>query len=178
MAGRTRKATQPVATKAIWEYSIKRKKAMYFGEGHWGTRAETIAEFLRAQGLGEREQECFAVVYLDIRHAIRGYSLVTVGLVNRVNVHAREAFRTAILLNAERVVLAHNHPSGNSTPSKQDREHTRSLVAAGRIIGIDVVDHIILGESVTQGQEYFSFHEAGLMDRMTKPCRKQHRSSP
>jgi DNA repair protein RadC len=70
---------------------------------------------------------------------------VTIGLVDRSLVHAREVFKSAIAAGASRIILAHNHPSGNVKPSPQDAEVTAALIAAGEIIGIPVDDHIIVG---------------------------------
>ena len=73
-------------------------------------------------------------------------------------VHPREVFKAAILNNASRIICLHNHPSGDPEPSKEDIEITRRLVEAGEIIGIEVLDHVIIGE-----QRYLSMKERGLM---------------
>ena len=73
--------------------------------------------------------------------------------------HPREVFKAAILGNAAAIILFHNHPSGDPDPSREDRELTRRLIDAGRILGIDVLDHVVLGD---EGQ-YFSFKERGLI---------------
>ena len=85
---------------------------------------------------------------------------VSRGTADCVEVHARDVFRVAIAENAFSVVLVHNHPSGEPTPSPQDRAFTAEMRAAGRLVGIPVMDHIIVGE-----ERYCSFAEAGLLDR-------------
>ena len=79
-------------------------------------------------------------------------------------VHPRDVFRDAIIGNACSIILAHNHPSGDPTPSKPDRELTRELVNAGHALHIPVLDHIIIGTSdINSTSPYFSFREHGLI---------------
>ncbi|MBT4818143.1 MAG: JAB domain-containing protein [Lentisphaerae bacterium] len=117
---------------------------------------------LKVLGLDEYEQERFLCFHLDTKHNLKGYTLVSIGLVDRTQVHAREVFRNAIISGASRVILAHNHPSGDPTPSAEDIRTTRQLVAAGKIIGIDVLDHVIIGDGST-GKGYVSFREENLL---------------
>jgi DNA repair protein RadC len=84
--------------------------------------------------------------------------LITRGLLDSSLVHPREVFRAAIAEAAAGIVVLHNHPSGNPTPSADDRAVTRQLVEAGRLLDIPVYDHVIVG-----GDRYFSFAEAGLL---------------
>lgn len=157
--------TECVQTKAVWEYSIQRRKAMTleFREEQHATSPAEIAAFLRGLGLPEKEQEHFVVILLNTRNGIRGYSLITIGLVDRTQTHAREVFRCAILQGTTRIILAHNHPSGDPTPSAQDIECTRSLVSAGKIIGIEVLDHVVIGQPNASGRDYLSFREQNLL---------------
>ena len=80
------------------------------------------------------------------------------GSLNASIVHPREVFKAAILLNAASIVVAHNHPSGDPAPSREDREVTRTLNEAGRLLDIPLHDHVIVG-----AEGYFSFREAGLV---------------
>lgn len=73
--------------------------------------------------------------------------MITLGLVNQTQIHAREAFRFAIRENAVAVVFAHNHPSGNLKPSPQDIQSTQQLVSAGKLLDIPVLDHIIISDN-------------------------------
>lgn len=91
------------------------------------------------------QQEHFMLVSLDCSNKIINKTVITKGLVDSVPVHPREVFRQAVLDNAVNVILAHNHPSGNLEASNEDFGITRVLVAAGRIMKIPVIDHIIVG---------------------------------
>lgn len=102
--------------------------------------------------------EEFHVAILDAQHRLERDVLITRGLLNSSQVHPREVFREAIAERAAAVILVHNHPSGDPTPSADDRAVTEQLVAAGRLLDIPVHDHII----VARGR-YMSFAEAGLL---------------
>lgn len=109
-------------------------------------------------------QEEFHVLLLDTKHALISDEKVTVGLVDRSQVHPREVFRSAIRENCARVILTHNHPSGDPTPSAQDIACTRNLVESGKIIGIEVLDHVVIGRrTATRPNEYVSFREENLL---------------
>lgn len=83
---------------------------------------------------------------------------------DRSQVHAREMFRAAIRVNCSRTILFHNHPSNDPTPSAQDTACTRELAAADKIIGIEILDHVIIGmRSLTRAKDYLSFREEGLL---------------
>jgi DNA repair protein RadC len=102
--------------------------------------------------------EEFHVAILDAQHRLERDVLITRGLLNSSLVHPREVFREAIAERAAAVILVHNHPSGDPTPSAEDRAVTEQLVAAGRLLDIPVHDHIIVGRG-----RYVSFAEAGLL---------------
>lgn len=104
--------------------------------------------------------EVFWVLALDAQHhLIKNQPIViTIGLLNCSLVHPREIFRAAIVAGAAGIVLCHNHPSGDPTPSTEDRKVTAQLVAAGALLDIPVLDHIIIGQG-----RYTSFGEAGLL---------------
>jgi DNA repair protein RadC len=122
-----------------------------------------VAALLRPVLAGKQQEE-FHVLLLDAKHGLIADELVTVGLVDRSQVHAREVFRVAIRESCARIVLAHNHPSGDPTPSAEDIACTRDLVAAGKIVGIEVMDHLVLGAR-TPGRikDYLSFREESLL---------------
>jgi DNA repair protein RadC len=122
-----------------------------------------VAQLLRPV-LASKEQEEFHVLLLDTKNRLTHDKVVTVGLVDRSQIHAREVFRAAIRANCSRTILVHNHPSNDPTPSAQDSACTRELVAAGKIIGIEVLDHVIIGmRSPTRAKDYLSFREEGLL---------------
>ncbi|QYJ14765.1 hypothetical protein Rxycam_00570 [Rubrobacter xylanophilus DSM 9941] len=92
------------------------------------------------------DREHFVVVLLNTKNEVIEAPTVSVGTLSSSLVHPREVFKPAIRASAASVVLAHNHPSGRVEPSREDREVTRRMVEAGEIIGIEVLDHVILGE--------------------------------
>lgn len=102
--------------------------------------------------------EEFHVAVLDAQHRLERDITVTRGILNSSLVHPREVFREAIAERAAAIVLVHNHPSGDPTPSTDDRLVTEQLVAAGRLLDIPVHDHVIVGRG-----RYVSFAEAGLL---------------
>ena len=96
--------------------------------------------------LKDNPQEHFVAIYLDGANGISAVHYVTKGILNSSQVHAREVFRGAIMLDCASIILAHNHPSGELSPSESDIQITNQLVKAGRIIGITVLDHIIISQ--------------------------------
>lgn len=102
------------------------------------------------------DREHFMVVALDAKHAVIGVNTVSIGSVTLSIVHPREVFKPLILMNASAVLLAHNHPSGDPTPSQEDRVLTRRLKDGGDLLGIAVLDHVVLGED-----RYYSFADHG-----------------
>jgi DNA repair protein RadC len=119
--------------------------------------ARDIAAYLLPL-FGAKPVEQFGVVLLDTKLRLLRTALVSVGTLDSSPAHPREVFREATTASAAAVILFHNHPSGDPTPSDEDAELTRRLVSAGRIIGIHVLDHLILGDT-----KYFSFKEAGRL---------------
>jgi DNA repair protein RadC len=107
--------------------------------------------------LRHETKEHFCTVHLDGKNRIICLEIVSIGTLNQAIVTARDTFKTALLSNAAAVILVHQHPTGDPTPSGEDREVTRRLQEAGTLLGIKVLDHIIIGDN------YFSFVEGGLM---------------
>ncbi len=108
-------------------------------------------------------QESFHVLILDTRNRLISLEMVSLGILDASLVHPREVFRTAIKNGAAAVVLAHNHPSGEITPSAEDIQITRRLIEAGNVLEIKVVDHVIIGRSLEPGSPaYLSIRESGL----------------
>jgi DNA repair protein RadC len=107
---------------------------------------------------GSRPVEQFGIVLLDTKHRVLRTTIVASGTLNSTVVEPRDVFREAMLAGAAAVVLFHNHPSGDPTPSPDDVELTRRLRAAGTLMGIDVVDHVVLGDA-----RYCSLKEAGRL---------------
>ena len=91
------------------------------------------------------ECECFVVLLLNTRKRVKGHQLVTMGTMDTLLVHPREVFRTAVIGSASSIVLMHNHPSGDPSPSDADIKVTRDLIRAGQLMKIEVTDHVIIG---------------------------------
>ena len=104
----------------------------------------------------DRKQEHFLCISLNGAHEVIAVRVVSVGLVNRALVHPREVFAEPLTDRAAAVIVAHNHPSGHVEPSREDRDVTARLTAAGRTLGIEVLDHIIFCDT-----RYYSFLEHG-----------------
>lgn len=105
--------------------------------------------------LVDSDREKFVVACLDVKNQPVSIQIVSIGSVNSAIVHPREVFKVAILSNASKIICFHNHPSGNTKFSKEDENITNRLKECGEILGIELVDHIIVGDNDT----YFSFKE-------------------
>ncbi|MFO0690770.1 MAG: DNA repair protein RadC [Myxococcota bacterium] len=106
-----------------------------------------------------RPRESFHVLLLDARHRLMAIDEVSVGTLTASLVHPREVFREAIRQAAAALLLVHHHPSGDPSPSPEDRSVTERLAAAGRLLGIGVVDHVIVSDG-----GFFSFQQAGCLE--------------
>ena len=105
------------------------------------------------------DREMFGILLVDTRTRVTAIHVVSIGTLNGSLVHPREVFKCAILGNAAALVLFHNHPSGDPTPSREDIALTKRLVDAGKLLGIEVLDHLVLGGEGT----FASFKEQGLL---------------
>ena len=119
---------------------------------------QLLQALLQAEDLEDREKEHFWVLMLDSQNRIKTLDLVTLGTLNRSLIHPREIFRRAISVGCMSIILAHNHPSGVAEPSSEDINITAQLADAGKILRIDVTDHII-----TTSNGYYSFKEECLL---------------
>ena len=107
-------------------------------------------------------QESFHVLTINSKSVLIGRHIVSLGCVDSALVRPRETFRPAITDGASAVVIVHNHPSGDTTPSREDIEATRKLVESGRIIGIPVFDHVIIGRDAEGNAAHLSLRERNL----------------
>jgi DNA repair protein RadC len=98
--------------------------------------------------LADEAQEVVIAVSLDIRNRVLGYTEVGRGAVDSCQVDLRQVFRAAIMVGASAVVLAHNHPSGDPTPSGEDKQLTARIKQAGELLGIPLLDHVVIGAGV------------------------------
>jgi len=98
------------------------------------------------QFLGELDREYFVIICLNVKNIPTHISVAHIGSLNSSIVHPREVMKTCVLSNAASVIFCHNHPSGQPEPSPEDIDVTKRLVEAGKILGIDVLDHLIIGD--------------------------------
>ena len=122
---------------------------------------ERIAALLREEAR-TYDVEHLVVLLLDTRRRLIRLERISHGTLDSIHVHARDVFKHAIAANAASIVLVHNHPSGDPTPSEADIKITRDLIRAGQLLKIDVVDHVILGHrTMERAKDYASLRELG-----------------
>lgn len=120
-----------------------------------------VADFLR-EDMRRLEVETFHVLLLNRRRRLITAERLSQGTLDTLLVHPREVFRSAIAANASAIVVAHNHPSGDPTPSEADIKATRDLIRAGHVLKIEVLDHVILGRRTAERErDYMSLKELG-----------------
>lgn len=122
---------------------------------------DAVADLLREENR-QYQVEHFQVLLLNTRRRLIRLELISQGTLDTILVHAREVFKSAIAANASAIVLVHNHPSGDPSPSETDIKVTRDLIRAGKLLKIDVLDHVILGRaSKERDKDYASLRELG-----------------
>jgi DNA repair protein RadC len=122
---------------------------------------DRIADMLREENRHYRVEQ-FQIVLLNTRRRLISVEMISSGTLDTLLVHPREVFQAAISANASAIVLAHNHPSGDPTPSEADIRVTRDLIRAGQILKIEILDHIILGQrSDERARDFVSLRELG-----------------
>ena len=109
-----------------------------------------------SQDMRDLDREEFRILLLDTKHRVVGVHTVAIGSLNTAIVHPREVFKAAILANAAAIIGIHNHPSGDPTPSPEDRALTKRLAEAGNTLGIRLLDHVVIGD-----QRFYSFADHG-----------------
>ena len=146
----TAKACEIVACMELGRRILKDKKSRILLAPHdvWRELAE----------IRSRKKEHFAVLFLDSRNQEIRREIISVGTLNANLVHPREVFESAIAHSAAHIIVAHNHPSGDTEPSPEDLAVTKKLADAGKILGIEIADHVIVAPS-----GYVSFRERGLL---------------
>src|SRR5574343_132418 len=142
--------TEAVFREVNINYSRKRKTPPMHS-------AEDVADFLRTVAPNNSQEHVLAL-YLDGGNQPIGVSVVSTGLASQCPIHPREVFQRAIALGASSLILAHNHPSGDPKPSKEDDSVTESMKEAGKVLCIRVLDHIILGDGTI-----YSYQSEGRM---------------
>lgn len=140
---------------------VKEKEINYDWADKKINSPEKVAEVaINVLELHEQAEESFYIFTLDTKNKINGIFEVSRGSLNSTIVHPREVFKRALLQNASSIMLVHNHPSGDPTPSKEDIDITNRLIEAGDLLGIKVLDHIIIGDNESS---YISFKQKILM---------------
>jgi DNA repair protein RadC len=123
-------------------------------------RSSADAAALLRQFLGTVDREHFVVIMMDRKNRLIGINTVSIGSLTASVVHPREVFKAAILSNAAALICGHNHPSGDPQPSSEDRALTERLVEAGKLLGIEILDHVVVGDGTT---DYYSFADQGAL---------------
>jgi len=124
---------------------------------------ERVADLLREQNR-PYVVENFQVIFLNTRRRLIGVQVLSQGTLDSLLTHPREVFSAAIARRAAAIILVHNHPSGDPTPSEQDIKVTRDLMRAGQLLKIDVVDHVILGHrTLERPRDFVSLRELGYL---------------
>jgi DNA repair protein RadC len=118
---------------------------------------KAVFEFCKDK-IGDEAQEVFLVLILDNKNRILAYKEVSRGSISETLVHPRETFIPAIMVGGSSIVIVHNHPSGEVTPSKEDVALTKRIKESGEILGIELLDHVIIGID-----KYTSFKESGYL---------------
>lgn len=119
---------------------------------------EAVFEYISPR-MTQLEKEQFMVILLNAKNHVIDVESVSIGTQTSTLVHPREIFKAAIRRNAHSIILVHNHPSGDPTPSREDREITRRLIEAGKLIGIEVLDHLVIGD-----RRFVSIRQRKLVD--------------
>jgi len=122
-------------------------------------RSEDAYHYIRS-GLENKDREVLVVILLDVKNVPIGVNLVSIGSLETSIAQPREIYKAAILASAKSIILVHNHPSGNPTPSQEDMKTTRQVKQAGDILGVTFLDHIIVGRDC-----YCSMADQGYLQR-------------
>jgi len=123
---------------------------------------ELVNEFFGAE-MRALQKESLRVILLDTRYRLIDTQEISLGSVNESIAHPRDVFRPAVIASAYAVIVVHNHPSGDASPSQTDHSLTRRLAEAAELLQIRLLDHIIIGEPLDSRPGYFSFKEAGVL---------------
>ena len=150
-----------ISESGTW-YKLPEYKVMLVKDSNFSSDKKTISSPLDMVAtltnyMSGADREYFVIALLDRKMGLLGLNTVSVGGLHSSIVHPREVFKPAIILGAASILLCHNHPSGDPAPSQDDITITQRLIDAGKILGIEILDHIIIGDT------YCSFKEKGLI---------------
>jgi DNA repair protein RadC len=141
-------------------YRIKKRRPVMPMSG-----SALVANYMARVFFAHPMNEAMFVLCLNRKNHLLCHTLISMGTVNSTVAHPREIFRAAVLATACSIILSHNHPSGDPSPSPQDMLITRITREAARVVDIDLLDHVIVGdkEADPKGLGYFSFRDAGMV---------------
>jgi DNA repair protein RadC len=142
----------------VYRVQLVRERALPWDRAQLRS-SKDVASLFRTY-LGDTDREHFLVAMLDQKNKVIGINTVSTGSLTASVVHPREVYKPAILSNAAAIICGHNHPSGAPQPSQEDRALTVRLVQGGKLLGISVLDHVIIGDGT---ESYFSFADEGLL---------------
>lgn len=150
--------------KDAMNYRIPVVKLSMIRDGSITTDRRTLSDSHSAAALcrsiiGDNDREEMLAVILDAKHKINAVHSISVGTLSLSLVHPREVFKAAVLCNAAAMIIAHNHPSGDPTPSQEDRLLTKRLRECGELMGISILDHLVIGDA----ERYYSFADNGVL---------------
>ncbi len=149
---------------SVFRVSLVKDKRVSFESNHVNNSAQAqsiLRKLIEAQGQQDRENFC--VVLLSAKNEIIGLNIAFIGGLSSASIHPREVLKPAILANSAAMILCHNHPSGDPTPSPEDMAITARIVQAANIIGITVHEHLIIN---MHDDQYYSFADNGLIKQM------------
>ena len=149
---------------SIYRVCLVKDATVFFGKAFVNNSHQAhavIQNLILTRGQPDREQ--FVVALLNAKNEIIGLNIVSVGVLSSAPIHPREVLKPAILANSSAMILCHNHPSGDLTPSPDDLEVTRKIIKASDIVGIQVHEHIIIN---LEDHRYFSFADEGIIKKI------------
>lgn len=123
--------------------------------------SKEVFDYMNSYAKADREM--FVVIFLNAKNIVIEEEVNSIGDVDSAAVYPRQVFRSALMNNAVSIICAHNHPTGDPEPSRGDRDITKQLVRGGKLLGIKILDHIIVGDG-----RYYSFADKGLIEEYEK----------
>lgn len=149
---------QAKAVQLLAAVELGRRLSQKHPDKRYAIRSPKDAASLLMADMSSLKQENFVVLFLNVKNQVIHQQTIFIGSLNASIVHPREIFREAVKRSAASIICAHNHPSGNPNPSPEDIEVTQRLTDAGKIMGIEVLDHVIIGD-----HQFVSLKELGYM---------------
>lgn len=139
---------------------VKEKAAEYDAPKYVKTSEDVVRVCKEVLGLHEKAEESLVCLDLNTKSAVIAIRVVSVGTINSSLVHPREVFKGALMSNANSIIIAHNHPSGETEPSVSDHIVTKELLKAGDLLQVKLLDHLIIGQD-----SYYSYLDSGVLDQ-------------